>query len=62
SVKASLENKDFKSNAAIYSDPGGDSLSGRDAVWSGHKDGKVRSWKMDQQPADDTPFKEGLSW
>ncbi|PWA39931.1 endonuclease/exonuclease/phosphatase family protein [Artemisia annua] len=31
-------------------------------VWSGHKDGKVRSWKMDQQPVDDTPFKEGLSW
>ncbi|KAI3511418.1 hypothetical protein L1887_18571 [Cichorium endivia] len=31
-------------------------------VWSGHKDGKIRSWKMDQKPADDTPFKEGLSW
>ncbi|KAK7250431.1 hypothetical protein RIF29_32868 [Crotalaria pallida] len=30
-------------------------------VWSGHKDGKIRSWKMDQQPFV-TPFKEGLSW
>jgi hypothetical protein len=30
-------------------------------IWSGHKDGKIRSWKMDQ-PLDDTPFKEGLSW
>ncbi|XP_071689543.1 type I inositol polyphosphate 5-phosphatase 13-like [Rutidosis leptorrhynchoides] len=31
-------------------------------VWSGHKDGKVRSWRMDQKPVDDTPFKEGLSF
>lgn len=30
-------------------------------IWSGHKDGKIRSWKKDQ-PFDDTPFKEGLSW
>ncbi|VFQ83949.1 unnamed protein product [Cuscuta campestris] len=30
-------------------------------VWSGHKDGKIRSWKMDL-PYDDVPFKEGLSW
>ncbi|KAI4342840.1 hypothetical protein MLD38_027408 [Melastoma candidum] len=30
-------------------------------VWTGHKDGKVRSWKMDQG-SEDTPFKEGLSW
>lgn len=32
-------------------------------VWSGHKDGKIRSWKMNQ-PLDDSnsPFKEGLSW
>lgn len=30
-------------------------------VWSGHKDGRVRSWKMDQR-YDDAPFKEGLSW
>ncbi|KAL8204552.1 hypothetical protein R6Q57_010175 [Mikania cordata] len=35
---------------------------GSKLVWSGHKDGKVRSWKMDQQPVDDTPFKEGLSF
>ncbi|KAM0065072.1 putative inositol-polyphosphate 5-phosphatase transcription factor WD40-like family [Helianthus debilis subsp. tardiflorus] len=31
-------------------------------VWSGHKDGKIRSWKMDQQAIDDAPFKEGLSF
>ncbi|KAL6971854.1 phosphoinositide 5-phosphatase [Sarracenia purpurea var. burkii] len=30
-------------------------------VWSGHKDGKIRSWKMDQ-PLDDSHFKDGLSW
>ena len=30
-------------------------------VWSGHKDGKIRSWKMDQT-LEDSPFKEGLSW
>ncbi|CAL0313154.1 unnamed protein product [Lupinus luteus] len=30
-------------------------------VWSGHKDGKIRSWRMDQNPFV-TPFKEGLSW
>lgn len=35
---------------------------GNKLVWSGHKDGKVRSWKMDHQPIDDNPFKEGLSW
>ncbi|KAJ7980617.1 Type I inositol polyphosphate 5-phosphatase [Quillaja saponaria] len=35
--------------------------SGNMLVWTGHKDGKIRSWKMDQ-PLDDTPFKEGLSW
>lgn len=34
---------------------------GSKLVWSGHKDGKIRSWKMDQA-MDDTPFKEGLSW
>ncbi|XP_050236714.1 type I inositol polyphosphate 5-phosphatase 12-like isoform X2 [Mercurialis annua] len=32
-------------------------------VWSGHKDGKIRSWKMDHSFDDiDTPLKEGLSW
>ncbi|KAL6343270.1 hypothetical protein AAG906_022186 [Vitis piasezkii] len=30
-------------------------------VWSGHKDGKIRSWKMDQT-LEENPFKEGLSW
>ncbi|KAJ0612577.1 putative inositol-polyphosphate 5-phosphatase transcription factor WD40-like family [Helianthus annuus] len=35
---------------------------GSKLVWSGHKDGKVRSWKMDQQPKDDVCFKEGLSF
>ncbi|XP_052172743.1 type I inositol polyphosphate 5-phosphatase 13-like isoform X3 [Diospyros lotus] len=35
--------------------------NGSKLVWSGHKDGKIRSWKMDQ-PLDDTTFKEGLSW
>ncbi|KAG5226285.1 type inositol polyphosphate phosphatase [Salix suchowensis] len=32
-------------------------------VWSGHKDGKIRSWKMDQRLDDaNSHFKEGLSW
>uniref|UniRef100_A0A2K1ZUC7 Inositol polyphosphate-related phosphatase domain-containing protein n=1 Tax=Populus trichocarpa TaxID=3694 RepID=A0A2K1ZUC7_POPTR len=32
-------------------------------VWSGHKDGKIRSWKMDQHLDDaNSHFKEGLSW
>ncbi|KAJ7947426.1 Type I inositol polyphosphate 5-phosphatase [Quillaja saponaria] len=35
--------------------------NGNRLIWSGHKDGKIRSWKM-EQPLDDTPFKEGLSW
>ncbi|KAL1807899.1 hypothetical protein ACET3Z_024889 [Daucus carota] len=30
-------------------------------VWSGHKDGKIRSWKMDEELNDD-PFPEGFSW
>ncbi|XP_015947171.1 type I inositol polyphosphate 5-phosphatase 12 isoform X1 [Arachis duranensis] len=34
--------------------------NGTRLVWSGHKDGKIRSWKMDQTFS--TPFKEGLSW
>ncbi|XP_057957052.1 type I inositol polyphosphate 5-phosphatase 12 isoform X2 [Malania oleifera] len=34
---------------------------GNRMVWSGHKDGKIRSWKMDQT-TDESPFKEGLSW
>ncbi|XP_047942972.1 type I inositol polyphosphate 5-phosphatase 12-like [Salvia hispanica] len=35
---------------------------GTKLVWSGHKDGKVRSWKMDQQFTDGNAFKEGFSW
>lgn len=30
-------------------------------VWSGHKDGKIKSWKMDEAMGD-TPFEERLSW
>lgn len=37
---------------------------GNRLVWSGHKDGKIRAWLMDQSStADDSkPFKERLSW
>nr|XP_011464429.1 PREDICTED: type I inositol 1,4,5-trisphosphate 5-phosphatase 12 isoform X2 [Fragaria vesca subsp. vesca] len=35
---------------------------GNKLIWSGHKDGKIRSWKMDQPLDAATPFKEGLSW
>ncbi|KAJ9173933.1 hypothetical protein P3X46_017017 [Hevea brasiliensis] len=35
---------------------------GNRLVWSGHKDGKIRSWRMDQPLDDNAPFKEGLSW
>ncbi|KAF8388653.1 hypothetical protein HHK36_027330 [Tetracentron sinense] len=35
--------------------------AGNRLVWTGHKDGKIRSWKMDQS-LDGTPFREGLSW
>ncbi|XP_072991851.1 type II inositol polyphosphate 5-phosphatase 15-like [Typha latifolia] len=40
-------------------------------IWSGHKDGKIRSWRMDQTGVRDTvledasppmQFREGLSW
>ncbi|KAI4324388.1 hypothetical protein L6164_023932 [Bauhinia variegata] len=34
--------------------------NGSRLVWSGHKDGKIRSWRMDQPFS--TPFREGLSW
>lgn len=30
-----------------------------EVVWSGHKDGKIRCWKMANTKS---PFKEGLSW
>ncbi|GER27917.1 Type I inositol-1,5-trisphosphate 5-phosphatase [Striga asiatica] len=35
---------------------------GSKLVWSGHKDGRIRSWKMDQSFSDGTAFKEGFSW
>lgn len=35
---------------------------GSKLVWSGHKDGKIRSWKMEQQFTDGNAFKEGFSW
>ncbi|KAK4489078.1 hypothetical protein RD792_004872 [Penstemon davidsonii] len=35
---------------------------GSKLVWSGHKDGKIRSWKMEQHFTVDAVFKEGLSW
>ncbi|KAL2248807.1 UNVERIFIED_CONTAM: Type I inositol polyphosphate 5-phosphatase 12 [Sesamum indicum] len=35
---------------------------GSKLVWTGHKDGKIRSWKMEQNFSDDTAFKEGFSW
>ncbi|RXI05522.1 hypothetical protein DVH24_017564 [Malus domestica] len=36
--------------------------TGNRLIWTGHKDGKIRSWKMDQSLDASTPFKEGLSW
>ncbi|KAJ8561237.1 hypothetical protein K7X08_027427 [Anisodus acutangulus] len=36
--------------------------SGNELIWSGHKDGKIGSWRMDQPNSDDSPFREGLSW
>lgn len=35
--------------------------NGNRLMWSGHKDGKIRSWKMDHC-FEEMPFKEGLSW
>ncbi|XP_021752016.1 type I inositol polyphosphate 5-phosphatase 13-like isoform X1 [Chenopodium quinoa] len=40
---------------------------GNRLVWTGHKDGKIRSWKMDpiENGSDDSslpPFREGLAW
>ncbi|CAA0839334.1 Endonuclease/exonuclease/phosphatase family protein [Striga hermonthica] len=35
---------------------------GSKLVWSGHKDGRIRSWKMDQSFSDGSAFKEGFSW
>ncbi|KAK0608802.1 hypothetical protein LWI29_036285 [Acer saccharum] len=37
--------------------------SGNKLVFSGHKDGKIRSWKTDQSLEDNNnPLREGLSW
>ncbi|XP_055813034.1 type I inositol polyphosphate 5-phosphatase 12-like [Solanum dulcamara] len=36
--------------------------SGNKLIWSGHKDGKIRSWRTDQPISVDSSFKEGLSW
>ncbi|RXH82610.1 hypothetical protein DVH24_036951 [Malus domestica] len=35
---------------------------GNKMVWSGHRDGRIRCWKMDSAPTPTNPFKEGLSW
>lgn len=35
--------------------------AGNRVVWSGHRDGKIRLWKMDRHSVD-SPFREGLSW
>eukprot|EP00268_Persea_americana_P047936 TRINITY_DN5024_c0_g1_i2.p1 TRINITY_DN5024_c0_g1~~TRINITY_DN5024_c0_g1_i2.p1 ORF type:complete len:1085 (+),score=190.51 TRINITY_DN5024_c0_g1_i2:138-3392(+) len=31
-------------------------------VWSGHKDGKIRSWKMEERSDGSGCFREGLTW
>ncbi|KAJ4914520.1 hypothetical protein Rs2_00070 [Raphanus sativus] len=31
-------------------------------LWSGHKDGTIRAWNMDQHHDDSDPFKERISW
>lgn len=35
---------------------------GSKLVWSGHKDGKIRSWKMDVNLSDEDGFRECFSW
>ncbi|XP_051118075.1 type I inositol polyphosphate 5-phosphatase 12-like isoform X2 [Andrographis paniculata] len=35
---------------------------GAKLVWSGHKDGRIRCWKMDLELSDDNTFEECLSW
>lgn len=35
---------------------------GSRVVWSGHRDGRVRAWKMDKCLDHGTPFREALSW
>ncbi|KAF5203241.1 Type i inositol polyphosphate 5-phosphatase [Thalictrum thalictroides] len=36
--------------------------AGNRLIWSGHKDGRIKSWRMDQSVDDNTPFKEGFTW
>ncbi|KAK9115611.1 hypothetical protein Sjap_014558 [Stephania japonica] len=37
--------------------------AGNRFIWTGHKDGKVRSWKMDRRGSEEEgPFKEGFGW
>lgn len=40
--------------------------AGSRLIWSGHKDGRVKSWKLDQTldggAGSNIPFKEGLTW
>ncbi|KAF3789432.1 Type I inositol polyphosphate 5-phosphatase 12 [Nymphaea thermarum] len=31
-------------------------------IWSGHKDGKIRSWKINPDSSDKSPFREFLTW
>ncbi|KAL8487247.1 hypothetical protein ACS0TY_023792 [Phlomoides rotata] len=35
---------------------------GSKLVWSGHKDGKIRTWKMDVNLSDEDGFRECFSW
>lgn len=35
--------------------------AGNRLVWTGHRDGKIRSWSMDQKPEGGS-FREGFSW
>lgn len=35
---------------------------GSKLVWSGHKDGKIRSWKMDLNFSEENGFKECFCW
>ncbi|RWR84655.1 type I inositol polyphosphate 5-phosphatase 12-like protein isoform X1 [Cinnamomum micranthum f. kanehirae] len=35
--------------------------AGNRLVWTGHRDGKIRSWSMDQKP-EGGPFREGFAW
>ncbi|KAK9091437.1 hypothetical protein Sjap_024614 [Stephania japonica] len=62
--------KEGEENAAPFSESDATSpalciiLDGASRLaWTGHKDGKIRSWKMEQSVRDGTAgFKEGLNW